>query len=82
VFLPKHRYGLREGFATKNVDVKHAHDVSMKFQQSTPVSVHENVPNYDEARFEVSATIKSSNLTNIHYDLIVPGLLAEAPQKP
>ncbi|CAL1151356.1 unnamed protein product [Cladocopium goreaui] len=43
-------YGLREGFATKNVDVKHAHDVSMKFQQSTPVSVHENVPNYDEAR--------------------------------
>lgn len=42
------RYGLREGFSTKNIDVKHAHDVAMAFQRTTPISIHENVPDYEE----------------------------------
>ena len=44
-----YRYGLKEGFKTKNIKVKHAHDVAAKFQQVTPISIHENVPDYEEA---------------------------------
>jgi hypothetical protein len=46
-----YRYGLKEGFKTKNVEVKHAHDVAAKFQQVTSISIHENVPEYEEARY-------------------------------
>ncbi|CAK9048384.1 unnamed protein product [Durusdinium trenchii] len=42
-------YGLREGFKTKNIKVKQAHDTAMAFQQKTPISIHENVPDYAEA---------------------------------
>lgn len=42
------RYGKREGFQTKKTAVKHAHDVSIRMQQVTSISVHENVPDYDE----------------------------------
>ena len=44
-----YRYGLKEGFKTKKIEVKHAHDVAAKFQQVTPISIHENVPDYEEA---------------------------------
>ncbi|CAK9006087.1 unnamed protein product [Durusdinium trenchii] len=43
------KYGLREGFKTKNIKVKQAHDTAMAFQQKTPISIHENVPDYAEA---------------------------------
>ncbi|CAK9093328.1 Uncharacterized protein SCF082_LOCUS43905 [Durusdinium trenchii] len=43
------KYGLREGFNTKNIKVKHAHDTAMAFQKLTPISIHENVPDYEEA---------------------------------
>ena len=41
------RYGLREGF--RNLELKKVHDVGTKFMEATPVSVHENVPGYEEA---------------------------------
>ena len=44
-----YRYGLKEGLKTKKIEVKHAHDVAAKFQQVTPISIHENVPDYEEA---------------------------------
>lgn len=48
------RYGLRDGFNTMREDkvkVKQAHDASTRFQQTTPISIHENVCGYDEAGF-------------------------------
>ena len=44
---PNLRYGKKEGFA--NSVVKRLHDVGTRFQQKCPVSVHENVPEYEEA---------------------------------
>lgn len=41
------RYGKREGF--ENLKGKQLHDVGVRFQQVSPVSLHENVPGYDEA---------------------------------
>ena len=41
------RYGKHEGFSNKIL--KRCHDVGARFQQRTLVSVHENVPNYEEA---------------------------------
>ena len=40
---------MKEGFKTKKIEVKHAHDVAAKFQQETSVSIHENVLDYEEA---------------------------------
>lgn len=44
------RYGLREGFrTTKKLKVKQAHDAGIRFQDRTPLSIHENVVGFDEA---------------------------------
>ncbi|CAK9065589.1 unnamed protein product, partial [Durusdinium trenchii] len=43
-------YGLQEGWKTKNVGVVRAHNASIRFQQKTAISIHENVVGYDEAR--------------------------------
>lgn len=40
------RYGKKEGF--KNKDKKRVHDVGTRFQQACDVSLHENVPEYEE----------------------------------
>ncbi len=41
------RYGKKEGF--KNLKGKQLHDVGTKFQLESPMSLHENVPRFDEA---------------------------------
>ena len=42
------RYGLREGFANRKK--KQCHDCATRFQKRTPISIHENVEGYEEAR--------------------------------
>ena len=51
------RYGKQEGL--ENTELKRVHDVGTRFQQKSPVSLHENVPQYEEAgqlllKFKVS----------------------------
>ncbi|CAL1152064.1 unnamed protein product [Cladocopium goreaui] len=41
------KYGKREGF--QNLEGKKLHDVSTRFQQRSGVSLHENVPDFDES---------------------------------
>ena len=41
------RYGKQEGFS--NLEIKKVHDTSTKVQKKTDVSVHENVPQFQEA---------------------------------
>lgn len=40
------RYGKKEGF--KNIALKRVHDAGTRFQQDCDVSLHENVPEYEE----------------------------------
>lgn len=40
------RYGKKEGFS--NEEKKKVHDAATKIQQKTDVSIHENVPDYEE----------------------------------
>ena len=42
------RYGLKDGFG--NLKKKQVHDVATTFMRQTPVNVHENVPDFEEAR--------------------------------
>ena len=41
------RYGKREGF--KNLKLKKVHDAATRFQSQCDLSIHENVPDYEEA---------------------------------
>lgn len=49
------RYGKKEGF--KNVTLKRVHDVGTKFQQQSDVSLHENVPEYEEDRYCMTSQV-------------------------
>ncbi|CAK9035320.1 unnamed protein product [Durusdinium trenchii] len=60
-------YGKHEGFSNKIL--KRCHDVGARFQQRTLVSVHENVPNYEEVPGWSSGTFPSSRAATARVEL-------------
>ena len=64
------RYGKKEGFT--NLEKKRVHDAGTRFQQDCPVSVHENVREYEEAGYYSIHAILNSHDVKEHDPSCLP----------